>query len=106
MSEIIDALGMMPEDVRWYHLAACRNMHVNNFYDFYENDQKLAMQIDEMCMVCPVAQQCYTEGVRNKEKGVWGGIFMDLGRVDKQNNTHKTPEVWKRLKKIHGRYSF
>jgi hypothetical protein len=105
MSEIIDALGMMAEDVEWYHLSACRGMHVNNFYDFYENDQKLAMQIDEMCMVCPVAKQCYAEGVRNKEKGVWGGIYMNLGRVDKQNNTHKSLEVWRKLKKIHGKHN-
>lgn len=105
MSEIIDSLGMMPEDVQWYHLAACKGMHVNNFYDNYENDQKLAMQIDEMCMVCPVVKQCYFEGVNKKERGVWGGIYMNLGRVDKQNNSHKTPSVWKRLKQIHGKHN-
>jgi hypothetical protein len=104
MSNIIDALGLMEEDVRWWHLATCRNMHVNNFYDYYENDQKLAKQIDEMCTLCPVVKLCYAEGVKNKEKGVWGGVYLDLGRVDKQNNSHKTPEIWKRLKKIHGRF--
>ena len=103
MSSLLSLLGLDQEDVKWYHLAACRNMHVNNFYDNYENDQRLAKQIDEMCMVCPVVKACYAEGARNKEKGVWGGIYMDLGRVDKQNNSHKTSEIWKRLKKIHGR---
>lgn len=103
MSDLLGLLGLDAEDVKWYHLAACKNMDVNNFYDSYENDQKLARQIDEMCVVCPVVKQCYSEGVRNKEKGVWGGIYMDLGRVDKQNNSHKTEQDWKRLKKIHGR---
>jgi hypothetical protein len=103
MSKILSILGLDAEDIKWYHLAACLNMHVNNFYDNYENDQKLAKQIDEMCMVCPVANKCYNEGVENKEKGVWGGVYLDLGRVDKQNNSHKTPDIWKRLKKIHGK---
>lgn len=103
MSDLLSFLGLEADEVKWYHLAACKNMHINNFYDNYENDQKLAKQIDEMCMICPVAQQCYIEGVRNKEKGVWGGVYMNLGRVDKQNNSHKTPEIWKRLKKLHGR---
>lgn len=106
MSDILGFLGLDSDDIEWYHLAACVNMHVNNFYDYYENDQKLAKQIDEMCMVCPVVKQCYSEGVRNKEKGVWGGVYLDLGRADKQNNSHKSEQDWKRLKKIHGRKSF
>jgi len=103
MSSLLKLLGLDADDTKWYHLAACKDMHVNNFYDNYENDQKLANQIDEMCMVCPVAQACYREGIAMKEKGVWGGIYLDLGRTDKQNNSHKSSEVWKRLKKIHGR---
>jgi len=27
---------------------------------------------------------------------------MDLGRPDKDNNSHKTPEHWKQLRKLHG----
>lgn len=103
MSDILSFMGLEGEDIQWYHLAACKDMHVNNFYDYYENDQKLAKQIDEMCLVCPVAQMCLMEGINNKERGVWGGIYLDLGRADKQNNSHKTQEIWKRLKKIHGR---
>lgn len=103
MSNILSFMGLDEDEVKWYHLAACKNMHVNNFYDFYENDQKLAAQIDEMCMVCPVVRQCYIQGVMGKERGVWGGIYMNLGRVDKQNNSHKSEQDWKRLKKIHGR---
>jgi len=103
MSKILEELGIDAEDLRWYHLAACKNMNINWFYDNYEDDKILAQTSDQVCLNCPVIQQCYKEGVANKEKGVWGGIYMDLGRVDKLNNSHKTKETWSELKKIHGK---
>jgi hypothetical protein len=103
MSSILKALGIDEEDVKWYHLAACKGMRINWFYDDYENDKIIAKTVDEVCLSCPVIKQCYKEGVEMKEFGVRGGVFMDLGRVDKQNNLHKTKEIWDALKKIHGK---
>jgi hypothetical protein len=103
MSEILKSLGIDPEDVRWYHIAACKGMNINWFYDEYEADKVIAKTADQVCLSCPVIKQCYAEGVSNKEKGVWGGIFMNLGRTDRQNNVHKTKEVWAQLRKIHGK---
>jgi hypothetical protein len=37
----------------------------------------------------------------NKEFGVWGGVYLNLGRVDKSANSHKTDEVWQALEDIH-----
>ena len=96
-------LGVDELDIKWYHLAACKEMPINWFYDEYENDKELAKQIDQVCLHCPVIKMCHQQGVKNKEKGVWGGIYMNLGRVDKQNNTHKSIEIWRKLKKIHGK---
>ena len=95
--------GIDYEDIKWYHLAACTNMSINWFYDDYESDKELAKQIDQVCLHCPVIKQCHAEGIKGKEKGVWGGIFMDLGRPDKQYNSHKDSTIWKQLKKIHGK---
>jgi hypothetical protein len=102
MSNIIKKLGLDPDNVKWYQLAACSGADINMFYDDYETDKFLATQVDEMCLHCPVISQCYNEGISNKEKGVWGGIYLDLGRVDRENNLHKTKEVWDRLKNNHG----
>lgn len=102
MSNIIEQLGLDPDNVKWYQLSACIGMDINLFYDDYESDKQIASQVDEVCLHCPVIKQCYNEGISNKERGVWGGIYMDLGRVDKEHNSHKTPEVWKKLKSIHG----
>jgi hypothetical protein len=107
MQSLFDKIGLDEEDIKWYHLAACKGMTTNSkydwFYDLYETDKIVSQQVDQICLGCPVIKQCYAEGVTGKEKGVWGGIYMDLGRPDKQHNSHKSPEIWKELKKIHGK---
>jgi hypothetical protein len=103
MPDIFDDLGIDEQDVQWYHFAACKGMSINWFYDDYESDKELAKQVDQVCLHCPVVKICHAEGIEGKEKGVWGGIYMDIGRVDKQNNVHKTPEIWKQFKRLHGK---
>ena len=103
MPTLFEKLGLDEQDLKWYHLAACKNMPINWFYDDYEIDKELAKQVDQICMHCPVIKQCHAEGIENKEKGVRGGVYMDLGRPDKQHNSHKDPEIWKQLKKLHGK---
>ena len=95
-------LGVDELDIKWYHLAACKEMPINWFYDEYENDKELAKQIDQVCLHCPVIKMCHQQGVKNKEKGVWGGIYMDLGRPDKQHNSHKDSIITKKIKNLHG----
>ena len=120
MSDILAALGIHKDDLKWYHLAACsgliESIHKNNntdkktheldpFFDGYESDKIVAMQADQMCLSCPVAKQCYAFGVETKSMGVFGGVYLNLGKTDKKFNAHKTPEIWKALKKIHGKIS-
>lgn len=99
MSSILNNLGVDEEDFNWYDLAVCRGMDTNLFYDQYETDQNIAKNIDEMCLSCPVISACYKSGQEMNEYGVWGGVFMTSGSIDKSKNLHKTPEIWKRLKK-------
>ena len=103
MSNILKELGIDAEDLKWYHLSACANMPINWFFDDYENDSVVAKNTDQICMTCPVAKQCLAEGLENKEDGVRGGIYLNLGRVDKKNNLHKSKQDWKILKDIHGK---
>ena len=104
MSKVVKHLGIDEEDVKWYHLAACRGMPVNWFFDDYENDKQIAKQVDQICLSCPVAQICLDDALTSKQKyGVWGGIYLSFGKTSKSQNKHKTPEVWKKLKEIHGK---
>ena len=98
MSNFLNDLGIDKEDFNWWHLAVCRGMDTNLFYDKYEIDPKIAKNIDEACLACPVLKICNNYGTKNNEYGVWGGVYLNSGVPDKTRNLHKTPEVWKRLK--------
>lgn len=104
MPNIFKDIGIDQQDIKWYHLGACNNMPINWFYDDYESDKELAKQIDQVCIHCPVVKQCLADGLDTKEfAGVRGGIYLNIGRIDKQHNSHKDPDTWKQLKKIHGK---
>jgi hypothetical protein len=101
MSNILNDLGIDSEDLDWYHLAVCNGIDTNLFYDKYEADINIAKSIDEACLACPVIKMCYKAGVEQNEYGVWGGVYLSSGSPDRARNVHKTPEIWKRLKKKH-----
>ncbi len=39
MSNILNDLGLDPDDFDWYHLSACRGMDTNLFYEKYEQSR-------------------------------------------------------------------
>ena len=99
MSDILNDLGIDADDLDWYHLSICRGMDTNLFYEKYEADPNIAKNIDEMCLSCPVVSMCYQAGADGNEYGVWGGVYLTSGSIDKSKNLHKSPDTWKRLKK-------
>lgn len=98
MSNILNDLGVDKEDFDWWHLAICRGMDTNLFYDKYETDINIAKNIDNACLNCPVSKMCYKSGIENNEYGVWGGVYLNSGSVDKARNIHKTTQIWKKIK--------
>ena len=95
---LLDALGIEPEDFRWEMLALCNGMDTNLFYEKYESNQNTAKQIDQMCLHCPVMKQCAKKGM-DGQTGVWGGVYWNgAGRPDNARNEHKTPEIWEEIK--------
>ncbi len=99
MSDILNNLGIDSDDLDWFHLAICRGMDTNLFYEKYESDSNIAKNIDEMCLSCPVISMCYEAGVEGNESGVWGGVYLTSGSIDKSKNLHKEQDLWKKLKK-------
>jgi len=82
------------DELKWWHFASCQNIDLNFFFDEYENDPVVAQTVDTICINCPVRAFCREEGVENKETGVWGGVYLDRGKVDPARNQHKTEYVW------------
>lgn len=96
---LLSELGVDVEDFTWQHLALCANTDTNIFYEEYESSQETARATDEMCLHCPVMAQCFFRGAQG-EQGVWGGVYWNgSGKPDKNKNSHKTEEIWKRIYK-------
>ena len=82
----------------WKESAACKNFDTNLFFDKYESDVNMAKAIDQACLSCPVIAICYKSGIENNEYGVWGGVYLSAGLLDKMKNVHKTKDIWKQIR--------
>jgi hypothetical protein len=91
----------------WQALGSCSGMVdlsadlIEIFFDDYETDSITAQNTDAMCISCPVAEQCGSQGRKNKEWGVWGGVYLKDGKTDVARNSHKSEDTWDILKDIH-----
>jgi hypothetical protein len=77
--------------------ALCAGTDTERYFDKYENDSEIAKEIDRMCLSCPVIKECFESGVKTESYGVWGGIFLNEGKLDNVRNSHKSNEVWTRV---------
>lgn len=98
MSSILEQRGISPDEIKWEDLALCRGLPTSFFFETYEQDRISAKYIDEMCLRCPVMKQCAMSAKDNNESGVWGAVYWNAGRVDNYRNSHKVPDIWKRIK--------
>lgn len=101
MSDILSELKFDEDNIRWWDLAVCQGMDTNLFFDKYEVDIAIAKAIDEACLSCPVINMCYQSGIEQNEYGVWGGVYLSSGAIDKMKNIHKSKEVWKQIRQKH-----
>jgi hypothetical protein len=94
---IFKTLGIDPDELEWKMLAVCRGVDTNMFFELYD-DEQVAHMVDDMCLSCPVMSQCLKAGIDNSESGVWGGIFLSLGKPDDNKNKWKTPDIWSQIR--------
>lgn len=97
MFDVLSELGIDPETLEWQDFALCQGRPTNEHYDDYESDVMVARVVDERCLSCPVMVQCLERGIENNEWGVWGGVYLNSGKKDKNRNAHKTPEIWEAI---------
>ena len=95
------------EEATWESIAACKGMETRFFHkddnnpENYEEDGEIAKITDQICLACPVIKQCLNKGMKDGEWGVWGGVYLSAGKLDKSRNSHKTKEVWKEWNSRH-----
>lgn len=92
-ANLLEQLGIDPRDFEWQDLAACKEYPVNLFFDEYEKSSVVAENVDQICLNCPVAKECYNRGVETGSAGVWGGFYLVNGLVSKKKNSHKTTTI-------------
>lgn len=78
----------------WKDNGLCRDYDTNMFFDKYEESETLRPAIDKLCASCPVRRQCFAVGVSQKEWGVWGGVYVENGKVSREFNKHRTKADW------------
>lgn len=99
----------------WQAGSACESMDTNFFFDLYDGtepldkeapDEKMTEEerkedlfsfrhvIDDTCLSCPIRKTCFARGVSSKEWGVWGGVYLKDGKIDKDANSHKSRSDW------------
>jgi hypothetical protein len=78
----------------WKKEGACQNSDTEIFFDRYEEDVDLRPKVESLCAGCPVARQCFAVGVSQKEWGVWGGIYIENGKISREFNRHRSKKDW------------
>jgi hypothetical protein len=78
----------------WKLKGLCQGYDVSLFFDTYEEDTNLRPAIDNLCSGCPLARQCFAVGVSQKEYGVWGGIYLESGKISREFNNHRSKKEW------------
>ena len=73
---------------------SCLNMDTNLFFEKYEEDSIVAESVDTLCSQCPAQRQCLAYAVSNQEWGVWGGVYLESGKISKEFNKHKNNDTW------------
>jgi hypothetical protein len=78
----------------WKLKGSCVGYDINLFFDTYEEKVEIRPAIDQLCRECPVRQECFATGVSNKEWGIWGGVYLENGKISREFNKHRKKPEW------------
>lgn len=54
------------------------------FFDRYLQSEETMLEVQNLCSLCPVKIQCINYGIYTKATGVWGGRWLQNGKVVKR----------------------
>ena len=83
----------MPKQ-EWKDKGSCFEYDTNIFFEKYEDEIELRLAVDKLCSKCPISNICFAYGISGKEWGVWGGVYLEDGKISKEFNSHKDKNSW------------
>jgi hypothetical protein len=78
----------------WKDKGSCFEYDTNIFFEKYEDEIELRFAVDNLCSKCPVSKTCFAYGISGKEWGIWGGVYLEDGKISKEFNSHKDKSNW------------
>jgi hypothetical protein len=78
----------------WKDKGLCLDDDPEAYFDIYEEDVDSRGATDLVCSMCPVMKQCFAAGISGKSYGVWGGVYLENGKISREFNRHKTKDDW------------
>lgn len=84
----------------WKEHAPCRGLDTNLFFDRYEENLELRPLVEKICAECPLARHCFAVGVSQKGWGVWGGIYLEDGKISREFGKHRSKQEWSNVWKV------
>jgi hypothetical protein len=78
----------------WKDLSSCLGKDTELFFDKYEESLGVRSEVDSLCSSCPVRKECFAVGISQKESGVWGGVYLDNGKISREFNSHNSKADW------------
>ena len=76
---------LIVENNRWIERAHCANGNVktSTFFEKYEKgDDRVKRKTIAMCeSLCPVKNECLEYGMKTKSVGLFGGQYLENGRI-------------------------
>jgi hypothetical protein len=69
----------------WMDSAHCYGSEdPEKFFDKYLSSEDVVREVQALCKTCPVKTQCFNYGTYMKATGVWGGRWLQNGKVVKK----------------------
>lgn len=95
---------MASSDKDWAARADCLDEPWALFFEGYETDPQTAQDVDALCSTCPVKRQCLQSALDSNlttsSSGVFGGVYLMLGKYSKTRNSHKTEATMRREQQL------
>lgn len=82
----------------WMDYANCADgteEDAEKFFDRYLESEETVREVQALCTACAVKLECYNYGTYMKATGVWGGHWLQNGKIVKKVENILSDYFWR-----------